>query len=183
MNDVYTGNQNQQIVQEPTAVQPQIDKEEIVVHQPLLLLVFRFGIAFFMTGITLLGLKTVSTLFGKLGISFNILINSTTITLGVIALIILCISIFVRWYSTYFIIKSRSVEVKSGIILTKIVSFTFDTFGGVGMKQGLLGKILNYGTLVLIYKARDDMGENLVFFPNPTYYKDLLTERVNNPFL
>lgn len=69
--------------------------------------------------------------------------------LGVVFKILITIFIVLKWINEYYEIYPNLVRHKSGIIWIKKEQFTLRDIQYVEVEQGLIGKLLNYGTLSL----------------------------------
>jgi len=70
---------------------------------------------------------------------------------GVIAFIGILglISAFMRAKSSEFVVTNRKVILKTGVLRRKLVELQLNRAEGLSVDQGILGRILNYGTIVV----------------------------------
>lgn len=86
----------------------------------------------------------------------------------VLTLFKMFISFFVifQWLNDYYEIAPNKVVHRSGFIFKKEDQYAFTHISSIGLKQSLLGKILNYGTLEL-YDRFDKKHKYLYLIHNP----------------
>lgn len=56
---------------------------------------------------------------------------------------------FLRYYSSEFAITNKRVILKQGIIFRNTVETNLDKIEGIGVQQGIVARILNYGNVVI----------------------------------
>lgn len=81
-----------------------------------------------------------------------IVTTSNTFYMGIFFLVInliIFLYLFISWYYKYYIISNDGISSNTGIIFRKTTSIDVPAIRSVSVKQGLLGKIFNYGTLIL----------------------------------
>lgn len=158
----------------------QEDEEEIVIRQSYLLLGFRLGISLILIVFLYIVFLLLTKLLSAFGIQISPVTNPVVLlsVLGIFTLI--AIIIYFKWKTTYYTLGKKSLNFTGGIGDSVTRTLRLDTFAGVTIEQGMLGKILNYGTILLEYQAKEDSTEHLTFFPNPEHYGEMIKDRIKN---
>lgn len=101
------------------------------------------------------------------------LYNTSTFFLAVLVKMIITIYAVLAWLNEYFEITPSLVRHKKGIFFVKVEQLALDDIQSITLQQGLLGKLLNFGTLSLFdWKWRKL--EYLYDIHNPTKYLDII---------
>lgn len=87
------------------------------------------------------------------------------------------IFVFLRQLRTELGITNRRVIVKKGILSSATAETTLDKVQNVTFRQPLLGKVFNYGTVV-VQSAATFGGEGLRGVSNPKQVRDVLLEQI-----
>ncbi len=97
------------------------------------------------------------------------------VTLG-LSLIIPVIS-FIERYFTEYAITSQGVLVKRGIIRRKVSRLSIKKIEGVELRQTILGRIFNYGTIVV----RGTGSDSVVFYlvGSPVGFQGLINDQIS----
>ncbi len=85
----------------------------------------------------------------------------------------------VRWLEEYYEISDHSIMHRKGFLFKKEEEISFKHIRAVKLEQGLLGRILNFGTIVL----HDwDMRRDFILYQihNPNRYKQVLVDLIPN---
>ena len=104
--------------------------------------------------------------------------------LAVILELIIAISIFVwlmmKWVNEGYLLLEDEVIVKSGIVSQQEKSYPYNNMQSVIVKQGFLGRWLNYGDVRVFIPT---LGEELVFqeVPNPGIFAEKLKKSLKYP--
>ncbi|MBP7774467.1 PH domain-containing protein [Candidatus Woesebacteria bacterium] len=128
-------------------------------------------------------------LIGLLGLSFRIPILwlmpnietgwGTIIIYIIIYLIIQIINVSIlvflilNWYNRTYIFRGKDLLFRWGILSTTDKIFQFDNVEKVTIRQNLLGRIFNYGTID-IYNPLIKEDAYMVSIPNPKHYADVI---------
>lgn len=86
-------------------------------------------------------------------------------------------------YSTIVMITTQKTTAKSGILFRKKIDIPHAQLENVGIKQSILGRILNFGTLRIKGTETSGKGNNHIKIKNlagPRQFETLLTQIVNN---
>ncbi len=103
-------------------------------------------------------------------------------TLLILITLVLCktaftIFIVVRWLEEYYEISDHSIMHRKGFVFKKEEEISFKHIRAVKLEQGLFGRILNFGTLVLHdWDMRRDF--TLYQIHNPNRYKQILVDLI-----
>jgi uncharacterized membrane protein YdbT with pleckstrin-like domain len=76
--------------------------------------------------------------------------------------------LFISWVNTYYIISKEGMSKTKGVFFRKTRTFDISSIASVKVRQGIIGRILKYGDVIL---------------ENPLTKKDLVIERINEPYL
>lgn len=116
-----------------------------------------------------LELEGIITSAIALSLSLNILLIPL-----VLASVILPI---VLWASEEFIVREKELVVKRGVISTKLTAFPFTNMQRIELKQGLLGKMFNFGTVSVYVPV---LGQEISFrdLANPQVFAELLKQSI-----
>lgn len=92
------------------------------------------------------------------------------------SLIIPAIS-FIERYFTEYAVTSQGVLVKRGIIRRKVSRISIKKIEGVELRQTILGRILNYGTIVV----RGTGSDSVVFYlvGSPVSFQGLINDQID----
>ncbi|HZS19612.1 MAG TPA: PH domain-containing protein [Pseudonocardiaceae bacterium] len=77
--------------------------------------------------------------------------------LGSIALWWLTVIPLLRWRTTHFVLTTRRVMVREGILSRSGIDIPINRINTVQFRHSLLGRILNYGTLVIESAAEEPL--------------------------
>lgn len=84
---------------------------------------------------------------------------------------------FIDRYFTEYAVTSQGVLVKRGIIRRKVSRISVKKIEGVDLRQTILGRILNYGTIVV----RGTGSDAVVFYmvPSPLGFQGLINDQID----
>lgn len=103
------------------------------------------------------------------------LYNTSAFFLAVLVKMAITIYAVLAWLNEYFEITPSLVRHKKGIFFVKVEQLALDDIQSITLQQGLIGKLLNFGTLSLFdWKWRRK--EYLYDIHNPTKYLDIIEE-------
>lgn len=87
------------------------------------------------------------------------------------------ISDFISYYCSEYVITNRRVLMKVGFIRRKSLEIFLDRVEGIYVEQGILGRILNFGTIII---AGVGGTKNPFFFiPDPLKFRGILQEHMS----
>jgi len=152
--------------------------EIIILRQSYLLLFFRLGLILVLLFFLYIVYALFALLLSKFGVFINPTTNSTILFISIAVFLLVALVIYIKWKNTYYTIKMESLDLTTGLFETVTRTLRLDTFAGITIEQGVLGKILNYGTIVLTYQAKEQSTEPLTFFPNPEHYGEIIKDRI-----
>lgn len=158
----------------------QKDGEVLVIRQSYLLLFFRLAIGLLMMGFFYAALWLLAKMFSAFGILITPGSNPLILIVVSLAFLLVATVTYIKWKNTYYTLRLESLDMTAGLFETVTRTLRLDTFAGITIEQGLLGKLLNYGTVFLEYQAKEDSTESLTFFPNPEHYGDLIKQRIKS---
>lgn len=78
-----------------------------------------------------------------------------------------------QWINEYYEITPHSIIHKKGLLFRKIEKYSLDQLAYLNVDQGLLGKLLNYGTLTFLSARREKLLE-LYAVHNPNKYLEVV---------
>lgn len=84
-----------------------------------------------------------------------------------------------RMISEELVLDSKNVRLKIGILSSHEVDIPLNRINSLAVRQGLVGKILNYGSLI-IYTGNDVSGIVFKQLSDPSGVKQLIQSRMNN---
>ncbi len=109
--------------------------------------------SFIITFFLILSLLLTGAAFLWILIFFNILniikIISPTIiiTIYIAVFLFVALVIFLAWLNTEYVLTTKRVEIRSGIIGTGTISIALDKIQNVSVNIGIIGWVLNYGNV------------------------------------
>ena len=107
------------------------------------------------------------------GVSYNLIV---TIAMTILQILIIVIS-FMAWYLPNYVITDEAVTYRRGALFEERKMADLVSVQQVRLKQGWLGKRLDYGSLVLGMESA--VGVNMIRdIPNPGTYTDTLEEMI-----
>lgn len=98
-------------------------------------------------------------------LSLNPLVLTKSILFMLIE-IFTAIFIFVQWANNYYILKEKEIIYVTGFILKRERSYSLDNIQSISLQQGLVGRILRYGTIT-IFSPTLQQELSLTEIPNP----------------
>jgi len=143
------------------------NNEKIVYRAKLHWWIYAKGILLFILGIVIgeaAGGNSGGLAFGGL-ISF----------VGIISLL----SAFMRGSSSEFAVTNRKVILKTGVLKRKLVELQLNRAEGLRVDQGILGRILNYGSLVV---TSGNVTESFSPIANPYEFKKQINNAIEDSF-
>jgi membrane protein YdbS with pleckstrin-like domain len=135
-----------------------------ILHVPLILAAL--GVVIFtqevwITVLSELGLKSLPT-----WIKGSALISGTRLIVGVWT-VWLIVTILLNYYGTALVVDERGVTLKKGIITRDETNIRFNEIRTIGLKQGVLDRLLGIGMLEFASSGTDDMDIRFFNIPNP----------------
>ena len=91
--------------------------------------------------------------------------------------IALVVYIVLQWLNEYYEITGDTISHRRGIIWKKDNTYVLDNIKSIGMKQGMMGRIFNYGTLTL-YDQKLEKYITVYIIHNPVKYLRILESLV-----
>jgi len=135
-----------------------------ILHIPLIfagLWVFVFTGEVWVTLLSELGLKSLPD-----WIQGSALVSGTRMLTGV-WLAWLILGIVLNYYGTALVVDERGVTLKKGIITRDETNVRFNEIRTIGLKQGILDRLLGIGMLEFASSGTDDMDIRFFNIPNP----------------
>lgn len=129
-------------------------------------LLISLGVIAFHTVILSTGIREV---LGENITFFNIPIFITLVFLKILAMVFITF----QWINEYYEINPHEIIHKRGLIFKKTERYKLKHLGSLRMEQGVLGRILNYGTIKL-YNWTTEKGILLYLIHNPMKYHHIL---------
>lgn len=82
--------------------------------------------------------------------------------------IIILVIIIANWANQGYILEKNDLAVKNGIFSTSLQTYPYANMQSVTVKQGLLGKLLNYGHIIIYVPT---LGKDIGFYEISNPYK------------
>jgi uncharacterized membrane protein YdbT with pleckstrin-like domain len=98
------------------------------------------------------------------------------IALGVITLVLTAIA-YIRGTSTEFVITTRRLIAKRGIVSRRTIETLLEKVEAVSVEQGLLGRMLNYGTVTV--QGTGGTRESFVMVSDPMQLRKVIHEQID----
>jgi len=152
----------------------EVQLTEIVVRQSTELLFFKLALAEFLFAAILIVYFFVIR-FVEAGLSAAYVIDLTFVFILLVDILFrtsIILLMLAAWANRTFIIKSDRVSLARGIFSPSFTDLHFGLISGVEVKQDFLGKLLNYGTLVLTVGGRPPL--EIPDLPDPYRYGKIL---------
>jgi len=161
-----------------------VEKDKIIVNhinirQSISILIIKLIVVDIFAAI-LVGVVYVFLNFGEVGSYLGIDPTAATfIVFASLAFIKLSISwyIVLDWISEYYELRPTCIIYRHGIIFTKEEKINFTDIRKIAVKQGLMGKFLNYGTIE-VYDFLMQKSLNAYLIHNPLRYENLLADLI-----
>ena len=98
------------------------------------------------------------------------LVNSTQIV-GTVCLVWQLSGILINYYGTALVIDSRGISYKQGLLTRDIINVRFAEIRTIGLRQGILDRLLNIGILEFASSGTDDVDIRFINIANPAGVK------------
>ena len=148
-----------------------------IVHKSILVLLLKGGAAWLLATILLVSLEQLTGLFTAFQTQTpNLTLTSTAPTISSVLIIrligqfcygLLVLYIVLNWLYEFYITQPSGIIVRRGIIFSKEIQYSLGAIQSIGVQQGILGRIFNFGTVILY---------------NPVLKSDLKLEFIHNPY-
>jgi membrane protein YdbS with pleckstrin-like domain len=139
-----------------------------LLHIPVIiigLLLVLFAVEVWMFALFLLGIK------GLPGwIDGGVLVNITQIA-GSMFIVWLLSGILINYYGTSLVIDIRGISFKRGILTRDVTNVRFAEIRTIGLRQGILDRLLNIGILEFASSGTDDVDIRFINIANPAGVK------------
>jgi len=135
-----------------------------LLHIPLIaagLWILIFTEEVWITVLSQLGLKSLPA-----WINGSALVSGTRLLVGVWTAWLI-VSILLNFYGTALVVDEQGVTLKKGIITRDETNVRFDEIRTIGLKQGILDRLLNIGMLEFASSGTDEMDIRFFNIPNP----------------
>ncbi len=100
---------------------------------------------------------------------------------GCLSIILIGIYLFIRdlirYFTTYLEFNDKHIHGKVGLIRSKELDMPLNKVNGIAIRQGVLGHLLNYGSLLISGTSVEYCYD---FIDNPKTVKDELMRRIEN---
>lgn len=106
------------------------------------------------------------------------LLIDATRWLGLIWLAWMVVGVLLAYYGTTLTVDERGISYQRGIIVRDVTNVRFHEIRRVGLRQGLLDRLLNTGILEFASSGTDDVDIRFVGIANPMRVKAEIEERV-----
>lgn len=100
----------------------------------------------------------------------GVLVNSTQM-IGSVCIIWIMSAVLINYYGTALVIDSHGLTFKKGILTRDVTHIRFSEIRTIGLRQGLLDRLLNIGILEFASSGTDDMDIRFINIANPTGVK------------
>ncbi len=111
-------------------------------------------------------------------VSYNFPLMRSNI-FGVLLLLVGCgqlLSAIISYYSSEYAITSRRILVKTGFIRRRSLEIFLDRIEGVYVEQSVVGRILNFGTVIIVGIGGTKNPFN--YIPDPLQFRSKLQEQL-----
>ena len=100
----------------------------------------------------------------------GVLVNLTKMA-GSILIIWISSTVLINYYGTALVIDSHGLTFKKGILTRDVTHIRFSEIRTIGLRQGLLDRLLNIGILEFASSGTDDVDIRFINIANPTGVK------------
>ncbi len=100
----------------------------------------------------------------------GVLVNSTQM-IGSVCIIWIMSAVLINYYGTALLIDSHGLTFKKGILTRDVTHIRFSEIRTIGLRQGLLDRLLNIGILEFASSGTDDVDIRFINIANPTGVK------------
>jgi hypothetical protein len=94
--------------------------------------------------------------------------------------IILTIYIVLEWVNEYFEISPHHIVHKRGVFFIKEDHYMLEHVGNVEVYQGIIGKYLNYGNIILYETSLTNIIVSMMYIHNPWKYERVINHLLGN---
>lgn len=152
----------------------EVQLTEIVVRQSAELLLFKLALAEFLFAAILIVYFFIIRFIGN-GLSAAYITDLTFVFIIFVDILFrasVILIIIAVWINKTFIIKADRLVLSQGVFSPSSTELNLGLITGVDVKQDFLGKLLNFGTLVLTVGGRPPL--ELPDLPDPYHYAEVL---------
>ena len=103
----------------------------------------------------------------------GLLVNSTQM-IGSVCVIWILSAVLINYYGTALVIGSHGLTLKQGILTRDVTHIRFSEIRTLGLRQGLLDRLLNIGILEFAFSGTDDVDIRFINIANPTGVKAVI---------
>jgi len=100
----------------------------------------------------------------------EVLVNSTQM-IGSVGIIWILLTVLINYYGTTLLIDSHGLTFNKGIVTRNVTHIRFAEIRTIGLRQGLLDRLLNIGILEFASSGTDDVDIRFINIANPTGVK------------
>ncbi|MBT4146412.1 MAG: PH domain-containing protein [Gammaproteobacteria bacterium] len=137
-------------------------------------LLFTFSLSIWSFLLSLVGVNPSSDI-----VDINLLIQITE-ALAVAIFLINLMRLLYRYYSIVLIIDGEGVTLRKGIVARDFMSIRFSEIKTIGVKQGILARLLNIGNLEFASSGSDGVDITFTNIVNPGATKNAINSRVTS---
>lgn len=99
------------------------------------------------------------------------LLVNTTQMIGAVGIIWIVLTVLINYYGTSLLIDSHGLTFKQGIVTRDVTHIRFADIRTLGLRQGLLDRLLNIGILEFASSGTDEVDIRFINIANPTGVK------------
>lgn len=110
-------------------------------------------------------------------IDASLLIDATS-WIGLIWLAWMVVGVLLTYYGTTLTVDERGISYQRGILVRDVTNVRFNEIRRVGLRQGLLDRLLNTGILEFASSGTDDVDIRFIGLANPMRVKAEIEERI-----
>lgn len=133
---------------------------------------YLFAKQWWIFALTVMGVKRLPAWF-----DVSLLVEATS-WVGFLWLAWLVIGVLLKYYGTTLTIDDRGISYQRGILVRDVTNVRFHEIRRVGLRQGLLDRLLNIGILEFASSGTDDVDIRFVGIANPERVRAEIEERV-----
>ena len=108
----------------------------------------------------------------------GLLVNMTQIA-GSLLIVWLLSGMLINYYGTSLVIDSRGISFKRGILTRDVTNVRFAEIRTIGLRQGILDRLLNIGILEFASSGTDDVDIRIHNIADPKMLRDTIQRFVN----
>lgn len=133
---------------------------------------YLFAKQFWVFALTVMGVKRLPA-----WIDASLLVDATS-WIGFLWLAWLVVGVLLKYYGTTLTIDDRGISYQRGILVRDVTNVRFHEIRRVGLRQGLLDRLLNTGILEFASSGTEEVDIRIVGIANPARVRAEIEERV-----